>query len=90
MPKPEQSQRELDDDYDKWRVYRELDTLHRRINGLLVNQIWVDVTADLKTDYVTPQLDTEAEIIAAFNATNAKINALANAVNAILAKIRQT
>lgn len=90
MPKPEQSQRELDDNYDKWRVYRELDTLHRRINGLLVNQIWVDVAADLKTDYVTPQLDTEAEIIAAFNTTNAKINALANAVNAILAKIRQT
>jgi hypothetical protein len=32
--------------------------------------------ADAKVDYTTPDLDTEAEIIAAFNATNGKINAI--------------
>jgi len=31
-----------------------------------------------KVDYATPGLDTEAEVIAAFNATNAKINEIIN------------
>jgi hypothetical protein len=32
--------------------------------------------ADATVNYVTPGLDTEAEIIVAFNATNGKINAI--------------
>lgn len=32
--------------------------------------------ADAKTDYATPDLDTEAEIIVAFNTTNEKINSI--------------
>jgi len=32
--------------------------------------------ADQKVDYETPDLDTEAEIIAAINATNTAINAI--------------
>jgi hypothetical protein len=90
MPKAEQSPKQLDDEYDKWKVYREIDTLHRRINDILVNPIWVDVTADLTTDYEAGDLDSEAKIITAVNSTNTKINALANALNAILAKIRLT
>jgi hypothetical protein len=31
---------------------------------------------DLKTDYATPDLDTEAEVIAAVNATNVAVNAV--------------
>lgn len=32
--------------------------------------------SDAKVTYATPELDTEAEIIAAFNTTNGKINAI--------------
>jgi len=31
---------------------------------------------DAKVDYATPGLDTEAEVIAAFNTTNGKINSI--------------
>ena len=90
MPKPEQVGQQLDDAYDKFKVLRELDTLHRRINELLVDPIWTDVEADLKTGYEVGELDTEAKIVAAFNTSNAKINAVANAMNAVFAKIRRT
>ena len=90
MPKPEQSPRQLDDEYDKWKTYREIDTLHRRLNDLLVNPVFVDIAADLEAAYVAGELDSEAKIIVAFNTTNAKINALANGLNAIFAKIRRT
>jgi len=36
-----------------------------------------------KTDYATPDLDTEAEIITAINTTNAAINTLRTAINAL-------
>lgn len=36
--------------------------------------------ADAKTNYTTGDLDTEAEIIAAFNTTNGKINAILSAL----------
>lgn len=39
--------------------------------------------ADAKTDYTTGDLDTEAEIIAAINATNTKINSILSALEAI-------
>jgi hypothetical protein len=39
--------------------------------------------ADAKTDYAAGDLDTEAEIIAAFNATNAKINAILAALEGV-------
>lgn len=32
--------------------------------------------ADAKADYATPDLDTEAEVIVAINATNTKLNAI--------------
>jgi len=38
--------------------------------------------ADAKTDYTTGDLDAEAEIIAAFNTTNGKINAILAALEA--------
>jgi hypothetical protein len=38
--------------------------------------------ADAKVDYATPDLDTEAEVIVAINATNAKINAIIDALEA--------
>ena len=38
--------------------------------------------ADAKVDYATPDLDTEAEIITAFNTTNGKINAILAALEA--------
>lgn len=37
---------------------------------------------DAKVDYASPGLDTEAEIIAAFNTTNAKINSILAALEA--------
>ena len=46
-----------------------------------------DATHALKGDYTTLDLDTEAEIIAAINTTNAAINANAVLYNALLAKL---
>lgn len=39
--------------------------------------------ADAKTDYTTGDLDLEAEIIAAFNTTNGKINSILAALEAV-------
>lgn len=45
-------------------------------NGRLVNLTAQAYEADLKTDYTAGDLDTEAEVITALNATNTKINAI--------------
>lgn len=42
-----------------------------------------DHIADAKVDYETPDLDTEAEVIAAINATNTTINAILAALEAL-------
>ena len=39
--------------------------------------------AAVTTDYATPGLDTEAEIIVAFNATNTKLNAIITALEGV-------
>ena len=39
--------------------------------------------ADAKIDYATPDLDTEAEIIAALNTTNGKINSIIAALEGV-------
>lgn len=87
MPKPEQPLKVLDDQYDKWRLYREIEFLHARLNGLLVSDL-TSVDTDLKEDYATGDLDSEAEIIAALNATNARINEIVEALNQIIASVR--
>ena len=45
------------------------------------------VTADLKVNYATTELSDEAEIIAAVNATNTKVNAIATALNTLTAAL---
>jgi len=45
-------------------------------NGRLIDLTPQAAEADLKTDYTAGDLDTEAEIITAINATNTKINAI--------------
>jgi hypothetical protein len=45
-------------------------------NGRLIDLTAQAAEADLKTDYTAGDLDTEAEIITAINATNTKINAI--------------
>lgn len=45
------------------------------------------VTANLKADYATGDLSDEAEIIAAVNATNTKVNAIATALNTLTAAL---
>lgn len=45
-------------------------------NGRLIDLTAQANEADLKTDYTAGDLDTEGEIITAFNTTNAKINAI--------------
>lgn len=87
MPKPEQPLKVLDDQYDKWRLYREIEFLHGRINNLLVSDLTA-VDTDLKEDYATGELDSEAEIIAALNATNARINEIAEALNQVIVSVR--
>lgn len=47
----------------------------------------VDAATNLKTDYTTLDLDTEAEIIAALNTTNTRINAIATTLNTVLARL---
>lgn len=79
MPRPEQSLKEVRDTYDKWGLIKEIDNLHRRLNDLFV----VFAAADLKTNYAVGELDTEAKIVTALNATNTRINQ-------ILEKIRST
>ena len=46
------------------------------------------ITTDAKTDYTTGDLDIEAEIIAAVNATNTKVNSLQDLVERIYPKTR--
>jgi hypothetical protein len=45
-------------------------------NGRLVDLTAQDTEADLKVDYTSGDLDTEADIITAINTTNAKINSI--------------
>lgn len=45
------------------------------------------VAANLKADYTTGDLSDEAEIIAAVNATNTKVNAIATALNTLTAAL---
>lgn len=95
MPRAEQPLKEIRENYDVFDSLRELEFLHDRINGLLVpgdGQVGEveDLGAALKVNYATGDLNTEAEIITAFNTTNARINEIAAAVNSILAKVRQT
>lgn len=45
-------------------------------NGRLVDLTAQDTEADLKVDYTSGDLDTEAEVITAINTTNAKINSI--------------
>lgn len=45
------------------------------------------VAANLKTDYAAGDLDTEAEILVATNATNTKVNAIATALNTLTAAL---
>ena len=45
------------------------------------------VAANLKADYTTGDLSDEAEIIAAVNATNIKVNAIATALNTLTAAL---
>ena len=42
-----------------------------------------EIASNLKEDYTTGNLDAEAEVIAAINATNAKVNAALDAINAL-------
>lgn len=63
---------------DYFSVLRELEHLHGAINARLIAS---DGQADLTTDYVAADMGSAAAIAAAFNETNA-------AINAILAKIR--
>ncbi|MCK9601845.1 MAG: hypothetical protein M0R06_22565, partial [Sphaerochaeta sp.] len=48
----------------------------RTENGSIIRLYRQAHLADEKTDYTTGDLDTEAEIIAAINATNTKINSV--------------
>jgi hypothetical protein len=90
VPRPEHTLKQLDDDYDKWKTYRELEALHDRLNEVLVDESVVNLATNLKTDYVAGDLDTEAEIIVAVNATNSRVNEIAVSLNAVLEKIRVT
>lgn len=59
------------------------------INELTVEKIvnlsgtQASAIADAKVDYTTGDLDAEAEIIAAINATNTTLNAVIAAINSI-------
>lgn len=47
------------------------------------NGTQASAVTDAKTNYTTGDLDTEAKIIAAFNATNTKINAILAALRGV-------
>lgn len=90
MPRAEQPLKEIGIHYDLWQTLRELEFLHQRLNDLLLAEATADASTNLKTNYAAGDLNTEAEIITAFNATNTQVNAIAASVNEILAKVRQT
>ncbi len=79
MPRPEQALKEVRDQYNRDGILKEIENLHRRINDLFVAL----TASDLKSNYAAGELDSEAKIIVAINATNTRINQ-------ILAKIRST
>jgi hypothetical protein len=63
---------------DLQRLNQILNSIGRRLDGIEGGrQSNISV---LKTDYETGDLDAEEEVIAAFNATNAKINAIVAAL----------
>lgn len=83
-----QSAKQLDDNYDKWKTYRELDVLHDRLNEIIVPETVENLGTDLEEAYVAGELDSEAKILVAVNATNARVNEIATALNAVLEKLR--
>jgi hypothetical protein len=94
MQRAEQDQKQLKDEYSKWDMARELEWVHERINQILLPAVGEDgeietVAEDLKVNYVLGDLNTEAEIVAAFNTTNTKVNALSAAVNELITFFRQ-
>lgn len=88
MPAPRQTEKQLDDVYDKWKLYRELEILHERVNELLVSADQEDASETLKVNYVAGDLGSAATIATAINATNTRVNELAEIINVILEKIR--
>jgi len=56
-------------------------------NGGSQAAFFADLASSLEEAYTTGELDAEAEIIAAINATNAAVNALETSVNAIKAAL---
>lgn len=70
--KPTQPLRTVQDPPGQWGVVRELETIHKTLNERLV----AATQSDLDTDYAAGDLGTAAEIAAALNATNTRINAI--------------
>lgn len=67
----------IKDQYDVLAMLRELDFLHKRINGLALTP----AQAALKTDYTAGDLGTATAIAAALNATNAAVNQILEKMN---------
>jgi hypothetical protein len=78
MPKPRHPLKEIEEEYSRYAILKELELLHSRINDLYL----ASTDSNLSTSYVAGDLGTAAEIATAINATNTKINL-------ILAKIRR-
>lgn len=65
------------DEYSKLDILRELEFVHKRLNGLAISPAQVA----LKTTYTAGDLGAAADIATAINATNTAINALLSKLN---------
>lgn len=77
--KPMQPRKPLNDDYNKIEFLREMETLHKRLNELIISP----ANGAIKADYEAADTGTAAAIAAIFNLQAA-------AINAILAKLDLT
>lgn len=65
---------QLPEEYDAQVANQEFDRLHERVNKIVVEAA---ALADLSTAYAGGDLATASDVATALNATNARINALA-------------
>jgi hypothetical protein len=84
--KPQQPRKPLKEQYDRLEFLREVESLHKRLNELIISPA-TDGLSDTKDDYAAGDVGSAANIAAALNVIAAALNANTSAVNQLLEKL---
>jgi len=87
--KPHQPRKPLSDPIARAEYMREVETLHKRLNELIISPAVVVLVAT-KANYVNTDVTTAAEVAAAMNTLAAAVNLQAAAINSLLARLNAT